>query len=55
MLALVALLAVAVIGVIGYQAVQDGPTAPSSCARTSSGNVQDAVDEIKGLIEDNTR
>ena len=31
------------------------PTAPCSCARTSRGGVQDAVDEIKGLIEDNTQ
>jgi serine/threonine-protein kinase len=52
---LVALLAIVVIGVLGYQLVQDSTNRPCSCARNVRGNVQDAVDEIKGLIEDNTR
>jgi eukaryotic-like serine/threonine-protein kinase len=55
LLALVLLLAVAVVGVIGYQAVQDGADRAVQLREDVRGNVQDAVDEIKGLIEDNTR
>jgi serine/threonine-protein kinase len=55
LLLLVLLLAVAVIGVIGYQAVQDGADRAVQLREDVRGNVQDAVDEIKGLIEDNTR
>ena len=49
------LLAVAVAGVLGYQAVQDGADRAVQLRENVEGNVEDAVDEIKGLIEDNTR
>ena len=53
--ALVLLLAVVVVGVLGYQTVQDNATRAVQLREDVRGNVQDAVDEIKGLIDDNTR
>jgi eukaryotic-like serine/threonine-protein kinase len=52
---LVLLLAVAVIGVLVYQTVQDNAHKAVQLRENVRGNVQDAVDEIKGLIDDNTR
>ena len=49
------LLALAVVGVLAYQAVQDGDRRPVQLREDVDGDVQDAVDELKGLIEDNTR
>ena len=49
------LLAVVVVGVIAYQALQDGADQAVQLRENIRGNVQDAVDEVKGLIEDNTR
>jgi hypothetical protein len=53
--ALVLLLAVVVIGVLAYQTVQDNANRAVQLRENVRGNVQDAVDEIKGLIDDNTR
>jgi eukaryotic-like serine/threonine-protein kinase len=53
--ALVLLLAVVVIGVLAYQTVQDNTSRAVQLREDVRGNVQDAVDEIKGLIDDNTR
>ena len=53
--ALVLLLAVIVAGVLAYQTVQDNATRAVQLREDVRGNVQDAVDEIKGLIDDNTR
>jgi serine/threonine protein kinase len=53
--ALVLLLAVVVIGVLAYQTVQDNMSRAVQLRENVRGNVQDAVDEIKGLIDDNTR
>jgi serine/threonine protein kinase len=53
--ALVLLLAVVVIGVLAYQTVQDNANRAVQLREDVRGNVQDAVDEIKGLIDDNTR
>ena len=53
--ALVLLLAVVVAGVLAYQAIQDGANRAVQLREDVRGGVQDAVDEIKGLIEDNTR
>jgi serine/threonine-protein kinase len=53
--ALVLLLGVVVIGVLAYQAVQDNANRAVQLRENVRGNVQDAVDEIKGLIDDNTR
>jgi serine/threonine protein kinase len=53
--ALVLLLAVVVIGVLAYQTVQDNTNRAVQLREDVRGNVQDAVDEIKGLIDDNTR
>jgi serine/threonine protein kinase len=52
---LVLLLAVVVIGVLAYQTVQDNTSRAVQLREDVRGNVQDAVDEIKGLIDDNTR
>ncbi|MDP9293080.1 MAG: hypothetical protein M3O90_01435, partial [Actinomycetota bacterium] len=54
-LATVLLLGILVIGVLAYQFVQESSTRAVQLKRDVSGNVQDAVDELKGLIEDNTR
>jgi serine/threonine-protein kinase len=53
--ALVLLLAVVVIGAIGYQLVQDNAARAVELREDVRGNVSDAVEEIKGLIDDNTR
>ena len=53
--ALVLLLAVVVAGVLAYQAVQDNTNRAVQLRENVRGGVQDAVDEIKGLIEDNTQ
>ena len=52
---LVLLLAVAVAGVLAYQTVQDNTNRAVQLRENVRGGVQDAVDEIKGLIEDNTQ
>jgi serine/threonine protein kinase len=52
---LVVLLAVVVIGVMAYQLVQDNSNQAVQLRENVRGNVQNAVDEIKGLIQDNTR
>ena len=44
-----------VAGVLAYQAVQDNASRAVQLREDVRGNVQDAVDEIKGLIDDNTR
>ena len=53
--ALVLLLGVIVLGVLGYQLVQDSTDRAVQLREDVRGGVQDAVDEIKGLIDDNTR
>jgi serine/threonine-protein kinase len=53
--ALVLLLGVIVIGVIAYQTVQDNAKRAVQLRENVRGNVSDAVDQIKGLIDDNTR
>ena len=55
LIALVMLLGVIVLGVLGYQAVQDSTARAVQLREDVRGNVQDAVDEIKALIDDNTR
>jgi serine/threonine protein kinase len=52
---LVLLLAIAVLGVMGYQLVQDSTDRAVQLREDVRGGVQDAVDELKGLIEDNTQ
>ena len=54
-IALVMLLGVIVLGVLGYQLVQDSTARTVQLREDVRGNVQDAVDEIKALIDDNTR
>jgi eukaryotic-like serine/threonine-protein kinase len=54
-LLLVVLLAVVVAGVLAYQTVQDNADRAVQLREDVRGGVQDAVDEIKGLIEDNTQ
>jgi hypothetical protein len=51
----VALLGVIVLGVVAYQLVQDSTARAVQLREDVRGGVQDAVDEIKGLIDDNTR
>jgi eukaryotic-like serine/threonine-protein kinase len=53
--ALVLLLGVVVIGVLAYQLVQDTSNRAVQLRENVRGDVQNAVDEIKGLIDDNTR
>jgi len=53
--ALVLLLGVIVIGVLAYQLVQDGTHKAVQLREEVRGGVQDAVDQFKGLVEDNTR
>ena len=55
LIALVLLLGVIVLGVLGYQLVQDSTDRAVQLREDVRGNVQDAVDEIKGLIDDNTQ
>jgi serine/threonine-protein kinase len=52
---LIVLLAIVVIGVMTYQLVQDNSNQAVQLRENVRGNVQNAVDEIKGLIQDNTR
>ncbi len=52
---LVLLLGVIVLGVLTYQLVQDSTTRAVQLREDVRGNVQEAVDEVKGLIDDNTR
>ena len=40
---------------LGYQLVQDSTARTVQLREDVRGNVQDAVDEIKALIDDNTR
>ena len=53
--ALVLLLGIVVIGVLAYQLVQEGSARAVQLKEQVRGNVQDAVDQVKGLIDDNTR
>jgi serine/threonine protein kinase len=53
--ALVVLLAVIVLGVLTYQLVQDTGHRAVQLRENVRGDVQNAVDEIKGLIDDNTQ
>ena len=53
--ALVLLLAVVVLGVLAYQPCRTATDRAVQLREDVRGSVQDAVDEIKGLIEDNTR
>ena len=52
---LILVLAVVVLGVLTYQLVQDDTNRAVQLREDVRGNVQEAVDEIKGLIDDNTR
>jgi hypothetical protein len=54
-LALVLLLGVIVLGVVAYQLVEDSTARAVQLREDVRGGVQDAVEEIKGLIDDNTR
>jgi eukaryotic-like serine/threonine-protein kinase len=53
--ALVLLLGIVVLGVLAYQLVQDNTNRAVQLREDVRGGVQDAVDEIKGLIDDNTQ
>src|SRR3954468_14334729 len=53
--ALVLLLGVIVLGVLAYQLVQDGTHKAVQLREDVRGGVQDAVDQLKGVIEDNTQ
>jgi eukaryotic-like serine/threonine-protein kinase len=53
--ALVLLLGVAVIGVLTYQFVEESSARAVQLKEDVRGNVQDAVDQVKDLIEENTR
>jgi hypothetical protein len=44
-----------VVGVIAYQALQDSSNQAVQLRENIRGNVQDAVDQVKSLIDDNTR
>jgi hypothetical protein len=48
-------LALAAAGIAAYQAVSDGVQQGVQLKEDVQGRAQDAVDELKGLIEDNTR
>jgi uncharacterized protein HemX len=54
-LALLLVLALVAGGIAIYQATQDTVQKGVQLKRDVQGQVQDAVDEVKGLIEDNTR
>ena len=54
-LALLFVLALVAAGAAAYQAAQGGVERGVQLKRDVQGRVQDAVDEVKGLIEDNTR
>jgi serine/threonine protein kinase len=53
--ALVLLLGVCVLGVLAYQMVQDNTNRAVQLRENVRGGVQSAVDQIKGLIDDNTQ
>ena len=53
-IALLLVLALAVAGFAGYQALQDSGTSGPELRQEVRGQVGEAVDELKGLIEDNT-
>jgi hypothetical protein len=53
--ALVLLLGVIVLGVLAYQLVQDSTHKAVQLRENVRGGVQDAVDQLKGLVEDNTQ
>jgi len=53
--ATVLLLGVLVLGVLAYQLVNIGATRAIQLKENVQGDVEQAVDELKGLIEDNTR
>jgi CRISPR/Cas system-associated exonuclease Cas4 (RecB family) len=55
MVTLVILLAFAAIGFGAYQAINDTATRRIELNERVRGNVQQAVDEVKKLIEENTR
>jgi hypothetical protein len=54
-LGLLLVLALAAGGLAAYQAVSSGVEQGARLKEDVQGQVQDAVDELKGLIEDNTR
>ena len=54
-IALVALIALAIAGFAGYQALQDGGGSAVQLREDVRGQVDQAVDELRGLIEDNTQ
>ena len=49
------MLALAVAGFAGYQALEDTSADSVELREDVSGPVEDAVGELRGLIEDNTR
>ena len=53
--ATVLLLGILVLGVLAYQLANTGATRAIELKESVQGDVQQAVDELKGLIEDNTR
>ncbi|HEX2413461.1 MAG TPA: protein kinase [Solirubrobacteraceae bacterium] len=53
-IALLVVLALAAAGFAGYQALPDSGTSGPELRENVSGNVNEAVDELRGLIEDNT-
>ncbi len=52
---LLLVLALAAAGFAGYQALQDSGTSGPELREEVRGEVGEAVDELKGLIEDNTQ
>jgi serine/threonine-protein kinase len=52
---LIVLLAIVVLGVLAYQLVQSSSNQTVQLRENVTGDVQQAVDELKGLIQDNTR
>jgi serine/threonine-protein kinase len=53
--ALLLVLALAAAGIVGYRAVQDSGSKSVQLRENVTGPVDDSVDELRGLIEDNTR
>jgi uncharacterized protein HemX len=53
--ALLVLLAIAAAGFAGYQAVNSSGTKSVQLRNDVKGKVQDAVEQLRGLIEDNTQ
>jgi serine/threonine-protein kinase len=52
---LLVVLALVAAGIVGFQAVQDSGSKSEQLRENVSGPVNDSVDELRGLIEDNTR